>query len=342
MTTSHATSSSHIPGLTFRPAGPGDWEALAAVLNRAHVADGVDEIRTGDALRSEYEPRDHFQLARDVLVAETGGGEAVAFVIGCRVVRDGILTGETWGAVAPEYRRRGLGTAMWRATRDRLAIEMADDPRPGPRNLGSFALDIETADRALLEAQGYAPVRFGFEMRRYLTGALPEHRLPDGLELRPVTPDQHRAIFEADEEAFRDHWGHREASEGDFEVLFDTPDTDTSLWCVAWDGNEVAGVVVNTIYHEENAALGVRRGWLDRVSVRRPWRWRGVAKALCSSSFRVLREHGIDEAWLGVDGSNPNGALQLYEQLGFHVVRRWQAFGRPLDAPAPAGWLPGG
>jgi hypothetical protein len=50
----------------------------------------------------------------------------------------------------------------------------------------------------------------------------------------------------------------------------------------------------------------------------------------------------MDEAWLGVDGSNPTGAVRLYEGLGFKVVRRWQAYGRPLEGPAPAGWQPAG
>jgi ribosomal protein S18 acetylase RimI-like enzyme len=160
--------------------------------------------------------------------------------------------------------------------------------------------------------------------------------------MRPVTTDHHRAVFDADVEAFRDHWGHRERDETDFEAWFHGPDQDTGLWCVAWDGDEVAGVVMNTIYRTENEALGIRRGWLDHVSVRRPWRGRGVAKALCAASFRVLREAGMDEAWLGVDGSNPMGAVQLYEGLGFGVVRRWQAYGRPLEGPAPAGWSSAG
>jgi GNAT superfamily N-acetyltransferase len=69
---------------------------------------------------------------------------------------------------------------------------------------------------------------------------------------------------------------------------------------------------------------------------------KGVAKALCAASFAVLRDHGMEGAWLGVDASNPTGALQLYEGLGFHVVRRWQAFGRPLDGPAAEGWRPKG
>lgn len=341
MTTSRATSSPGIPGLVLRPGTTADWDAIARVLNRSRAADGFDEVRTADALQREHEPLDHFELTRDALLAEVDG-ELVGFAIGYRTVREGVLVGETWGAVMPEHRRMGVGTALWQATRDRLAAEMAEDPRPGPRELHSWALDVETSGLALLAAQGYVTIRFGFEMRRPLSGSLPETAFPAGIELRPVTPDQHRAIFEADDEAFRDHWGHREATEGDFHAIFGSPDTDTSLWCVASDEDQVAGVVMNTIYAEENEQFGLRRGWLDRVSVRRPWRGRGVGKALCAASLRVLREQGMDEARLGVDGSNPTGALQLYEHLGFQVARRWQVWGRPVDGPAPAGWRPGG
>ena len=330
-----------IPGLSLRAATPGDWGTLSDVLNRARAADGVDEVISADTLQAEYAPLDDFDLGRDVLIAEVDGAAAGA-VFGYRVARGSGLVLETWGAVLAEHRGRGIGTALHRATRARLAAEAAADPRPGPRSYRAYALDIERADLALLEAEGYVPIRYGFEMRRPITGRLPEHALPDGLELRPVTPDRHRQIFDADNEAFRDHWGHREMTDGDFTARFGSPDTDTSLWCVAWDGNEVAGVVMNAIFREENEQLGVARGWLDHVSVRRPWRGRGVAKALCAASFRVLRERGMTEAWLGVDGKNPTGALGLYEALGFVVARRWQAFGRPLDGPAPAGWLPEG
>ena len=328
-----------VGGLAFRHATGADWDALAAVMNAARRADGVDEVRTGEDLRAEYEPLDAFRIERDVILAEVAGAP-VGFAFGILVHRDGALVGETWGSVLAEWRRRGIGTAMWRWNRDRLSVEAADDPRPGPRQLRTFALDIEHADRALYADQGYVPIRFGFEMRRFLTGSLPEHPLPDGLEICPVTPETERAIFHADNEAFKDHWGHREPGEGDFVARFRGPDVDTRLWQVAWDGDEVAGVVMNAIFRGENEELGIQRAWLDHVSVRRPWRGRGLAKALCAASFRVLRDAGMTEAWLGVDGSNPTGALQLYEGLGFAVGRRWQAFGRPIDGPAPEGWTP--
>jgi ribosomal protein S18 acetylase RimI-like enzyme len=159
--------------------------------------------------------------------------------------------------------------------------------------------------------------------------------------VRPPVEAEYRAVFDADDEAFGDHWGHRAAEEADFQSRFYGPDMDPSMYLVAWDGDQVAGVVMNAIFAEENAEIGVRRGWLEHVSVRRPWRGRGVAKALCAASFKLLREKGIDEAWLGVDAANPTGALQLYENLGFGVVRRWYAYGRPLDRPAPEGWQSG-
>ncbi|HET7828037.1 MAG TPA: GNAT family N-acetyltransferase [Candidatus Limnocylindrales bacterium] len=329
-----------IDGFVARHARDDDWDAIAEVVNAARRGDGVDEVRSGASLRAEYAHLDEVSVERDVIVAHVNDRMA-GYAMGVLLERDGCLVGEMWGAVRPEDRHQGIGTALWRWNRARLSAAAAADPRPGPRELRSYALDIEAADLALIADQGYVPIRYGFEMRRFLTGPLPQHPLPVGLELRPVVPGDHRAIWEADAEAFRDHWGHREQTEGDFVARFAAPETNTALWSVAWDGDQVAGSVMTAVFTEENEALGVRRGWLEHVSVRRQWRGRGLAKALCADAFRVLREHGMDEAWLGVDGSNPTGALQLYEALGFHVVRRWQAFGRPMDRPAPAGWTSG-
>ncbi len=327
-----------IPGLTFRGATPGDWAALARIRNAARRADGLDEVATAESIAAEYPDTESFHLARDCLLALVDG-EPVGCSFGSWVVRSGLVVGETYGDIHPDHRRRRLGTAMARTTVARFRAEATTDPRPGPRELRSFAMDNERGALALLEAEGYLPVRYGFEMRRPLAGELPLHPLPEGLEVRPVVESDYRAIFDADNEAFRDHWGSRLFDEADFQRECYGPDADPSLWVVAWDGNQVAGVVMNVVFRAENEALGIRRGWLDHVSVRRPWRGRGLAKALCARSFHVLREHGVDDAWLGVDGKNPMGALQLYEGLGFRVTRRWQALGRPLDGPAPAGWI---
>lgn len=320
-----------IPGLRYRhPRLPDDWAAIAELQTAAFSADGLDEVSTADDLAVSWGNGDGLDPERDMLLAEVDG-RMVGLVATRLMPRDDALALESWGSVHPDVRRRGLGTALHRWGRIHLARRAAEDPRPGEREFRTWAMESERGDLALFEAEGYRRIRFGFEMRRTLTGALPVHELPDGLELRPVTPDQHRALFAAEDEAFRDHWGHHPFTDGDFVATFEHPDTDTSLWRVAWEGDEVAGVVNVAVYREENAQLGVSRGWLNRVSVRRRWRGRGLARALCAAAFVALREQNIEEAWLGVDGSNPTGALKLYEGLGFTVVRRWFAFARPPD-----------
>jgi mycothiol synthase len=326
--------------VTFRTATSADWEAIADVVNAARRADDIAEVRTAENLADEYRDSESFVLERDSLVAEAGG-RVIAWGIGYVTVRDDVLTGETFGDVHPDWRRRGVGGRLMDRNLARLAEAMARDPRPGAREYRTYCMEVEAGDIALIRSRGYVPVRFGFEMRRYLTGALPEIAIPDGFVVRPPVEAEYRAVFDADDEAFGDHWGHRAAEEADFQSRFYGPDMDPSMYLVAWDGDQVAGVVMNAIFAEENAEIGVRRGWLEHVSVRRPWRGRGVAKALCAASFKLLREKGIDEAWLGVDAANPTGALQLYENLGFGVVRRWYAYGRPLDRPAPEGWQSG-
>lgn len=320
--------------ITLRPATAADWPTIAAVLNASRRADGADEVRTAESLASEHA---EVVMDRDILMAELDG-VAVGYASGQVLERDGVLVGELAGAVHPDQRRQGVGTALLRRTRDQAVAVMAADPRPGPRELWGWALDLEAPTVALLAAEGFVPIRFGFEMRRSLGGVLPDHLLPTGLELRPAVEADYRTILEANEEAFLDHWGHCPATEESFHEACRGPDATPRLWCVAWDGDEVAGVVMNAVFTDENEQLGIRRGWLDRVSVRRTWRGRGVAKALCSEAFRVLRAEGMDEAWLGVDGSNPTGAVRLYEDLGFAVAKGWKAYGRPAERPAPVGW----
>ena len=160
---------------------------------------------------------------------------------------------------------------------------------------------------------------------------VPALPMPDGLEIRPVEPGAASAVFDAENEAFRDHWGHHEHGEEAFRQTYGQAETNTDLWVVAWDGDEVAGVVETWIWPAENERLGVRRGWLERISVRRPWRRRGLGRALTAAAMRKLREAGMDEAMLGVDAENPTGALGLYESLGFTVFRRSTAYRRPLE-----------
>jgi mycothiol synthase len=323
-----------IPGLRFRRfAGEADFSAFARILRDGSLADGLDFVIDAENLRVEMETDPTSDLATDVIVALVGD-EVVAFGQASRAVRDEMTVYSTGGSVHPDWRRRHLGRAIlrWSEAHLRAKAEGFDDP--GGRVLGTWIGEKESGAPELMASEGYVPVRYYFSMIRPSLDDLPAAELPDGLEIRDVEADQHRAIFDADAEAFRDHWGHREPTEEDFVRTFSMPDLDTSLWSVAWEGDEVAGSVQTFIWKAENEALGVRRGWLEHISVRRPWRRRGVAKAIIADALARLREAGMTEAMLGVDSENPTGALQLYENLGFRVKDRGIAFRKP--------WEPGG
>jgi mycothiol synthase len=315
-----------IDGLVVRAFDPTrDYPPFAALISMAHQADRIDYLPSAESVRVDYEHLPEFDPRRDVVVAEVEGEMVAAAETNVRT-RDGVGVHYVEGWVRPDHRRHGLGRALLHWT-ERRAAEVAEvDGRTGERVLQSWPDATQTGAVALYESEGYGIARYGFTMVRDLTGPIPRLDLPDGLEVRPVRPEDHRRIWEADVEAFEDHWGHAEPSEIDFERWFAIPELDTRLWQVAWDGSEVAGSVMTFVSPDENETLGIARGWLDHISVRRPWRRRGLASALIARAMLDLRERGLTEAALGVDAENPTGALSVYEALGFGRVRTGIAY----------------
>jgi mycothiol synthase len=340
MTTTETTRWLDIPGAPSIPGvrarrfrGSSDWPLLSELTTASNTFDGVPWMPTADNLRLEVGEADGTDPFEDFVIVELDDRVIAASGIQ-RVVRDGVPTYDAWGNVHPSVRRRGIGTWLMGRNIQRIRERADREDRGTQVMLAGFAEETEAGHRALLADFGFTTVRQFFLMRRDLHEAIPEAALPEGLEVRTVTTDQHRRIADAEEEAFRDHWGHRAKTESDFHATFDRAELDTDLWVVAWDGDEIAGVVQNWIWPEENAGLGVKRGWLEHISVRRPWRRRGLARAITAASLTKLREAGLDEGMLGVDSENANGALGLYEGLGFVVHSRAAAYRRRLDRAA--------
>jgi mycothiol synthase len=323
-----------IRGLRFRRLrGDADYTALAELLTAGSVADDLDYAVDGATLKVDLENETDFDPRRDVLIAEVEG-HVVGYGQAGRTIRDDLAVYGVQGTVHPAWRGRGIGTALLRAIERHLRDKAAMFDDAGNRVLGAWLDEKESGAAELLTAEGYTPVRHYFTMIRPDLQSIPDAPLPEGVEIRDVRDEHRRAIFEADNEAFRDHWGHRETTEEDFNRLFSLPDLDTSLWSIAWDGDQVAGGVQAFVWRAENETLGVRRGWLEHISVRRPWRKRGLASALIADALRRLSAAGMTEAMLGVDAENTTGALRLYESLGFRTRNRGMALRKP--------WEPGG
>jgi mycothiol synthase len=321
-----------VDGLRFRRprADDAEYEALAELICADSRADDIPWLPSGEMLREEWEEDLEGADPRfDFIVAEIDG-TLVAVAGHDRGVRVGKPAYHLWGQVHPDWRRRGIGRALLRENLRRAterATERDELLASGRPEIRGFVSETSPGHRAILEAEGLVPIRWIFLMLRPNLDEIPEAPLPDGIDLRPVEPDQVRDIALAEYEAFRDHWEPRDWTEASFEAMLARKELRTDLWVVAWDGDEVAGVVQNWIWPDENERIGVERGWLERISVRRPWRRRGLGRAITAESLRRLRDAGMREAMLGVDADNPTGALGLYEGLGFGIAQRSMVHG---------------
>jgi mycothiol synthase len=310
-----------------------DIEAIVELITDVNRHDQPGWFPSVASLSNDWSPSGTFKPEHDLQGLELDG-RLIGVARHTWRERPAVVNHRIEIYVHPELRRRGHGSRLleWAETRARTSVMDGEGgPPEKPHQFGGGGRDTEVF-RAFAATKGYTPYRYHHEMRRPLADPIREAPLPDGLEVRPVLPEHHRAIWDADEESFRDHWDHAEPVAGDFERFFNDPSIDTSMWQVAWDGKEVAGLVINAIVPHENEQTGELAGWLDSVATRRPWRGRGLASALIARSLEVLRQRGMEIAVLGVDAENPTGALGLYESFGFRPNRRWAFYRKPFQA----------
>jgi mycothiol synthase len=312
--------------------GEQDLPDIVRIENLEAEADSLPERSSIDDMAAQFaHASESFDPPRDVTLAEVDG-RVVA--IGFRSIvdtTDGFREYRLHGAVDPAFRGRGIGRAMLLENERRLRDAAAAEHGASRRIFGSWSGESQVADTALLASAGYSAARYFFDMVRPHLDDVEDVPLPAGLEIRPIGPDLTRAVWDADIEAFRDHWGGFDHSEEQLQRWLSSPSNDLSLWLVAFDGNEIAGGVINSIDAHQNEALGVRRGWLSSVFTRRAWRRRGLARALIARSLVLHRERGMTSAALGVDADNPSGALGLYEGVGFAVNYRATAWRKAFE-----------
>ncbi|MCA9906761.1 MAG: GNAT family N-acetyltransferase, partial [Anaerolineae bacterium] len=182
---------------------------------------------------------------------------------------------------------------------------------------------------ALLSAAGYAIVRYFYRMQIDLQDAAAPTPLPQGIVLRNVDAERDLlAVFQADQEAFADHWGftpwtfeewkHQVVTDGNF---------NPALWRIAWDGDQIAGYCISRVI-----AVPGDLGWVRHLAVRRPWRKRGLGQALLTDMFAVFKQHGLARAGLGVDADNTTNAVNLYQRAGMHVAFKFANYRKSLSS----------
>lgn len=317
-------------GYSARPATMDDLVRVVDFINVfANAVIGSDDMSV-DRLQAEWESPG-FSPQASVLLIESASGNLVGEV----VVLDNSelpVNPRVYGFVLPGYEGQGIGSVLMEWAEQRAAqvlTRVPDDARVVLR-VGVYHGHQPSAQ--LLEDRGYQADRFFWRMAIDIHEPPASPEWPEGIQIKLF--DRARdaaAIYRAEDEAFEDHWGYVPES---FEVGFEHwshwnfhgSAYDPSLWFIAWDGDQIAGLARGRPRADHDPEMG----WIRTLSVRRPWRRKGLALALLLHSFDEFWRRGTFKVGLGVDGQNPTGATRLYEKAGMKVALQFDAYGKEL------------
>jgi len=321
-----------IPGLTFRGfRGEIDFPLMLAVIHGSKDVDCIERSETLEEIKNNYQHLVNCDPFQDMLFAGMEGQVIAYNRVFWEQLEDKTRLYNLFGFLLPAWRRKGIGTAMLLHAEQRLREIAAGHPRDGGRFFQAFASESEKGTLALLESQDYKPIRYELDLRRDLGEPFPDAPMPEGLEIRPVEEGHVWQIFDAMNEAFRDHWSYRQESREEFEGWMKSPTYNPQLWKIAWDGDQVAGMVLNFINENENKEYNRKRGYTEGICTRRPWRKRGLSRSLIVQSMKMFKEMGMTETAHGVDAQNLSGAVRLYQSVGYRTVKQHTIFRKPMS-----------
>jgi mycothiol synthase len=293
-------------GYATRAPGREDAEEVAALIHASDLADNGASDMSVEELLDDWHSLD---LAGEAVAVVAPDGTIAGYA---DVINRSFVTVSVYGYVHPDFREVGIGSYLvaWgeRWTRER----MPSAPENARIVVQHYINATNEGARRLLESLGYAPVRGVYVMETELHGPPPRPHWPTGISARTFVPERdEQATFEAVEDAFRDMWGRPRGTFERFVRETEVESFDPSLWFLAMDGDEIAGVTLCKTLAGE--------GWVNVVGVRRPWRKRGLGLALLRHALAEYQRRGVDKVALSVDAESITGAPRLYGRAGMRV-----------------------
>lgn len=241
-----------------------------------------------------------------------------------------------WGRVHPAFTGRGIGSALLHWCEAQAKRCIAEVPLDLPVTMLVSCFAQETAAARLFKAHEMTLARQFYTMAIDFEPAMQPPLWPEAFTL--TTLAEYRdlaALWRANDEAFRDHWGHTETSEADGVQQWahdnaSDPHFDPALWLIALANDEIAGYCICASQTTEDAD----KGHIRRLGVRRPYRQNGLGMLLLRQAFYEMQQRGAKRADLGVDADSLTGATRLYERAGMRIARRSDAYEKVLRPAA--------
>lgn len=291
---------------SVRPARISDIEAVHEIITRQNTADYGDALLTLETLQKAWQG---LNLESDT---------CVAFADGKLAGYAELIDNDSPSLYLAE--RNNVDLAFQFLT---ILESKAVNRKKASVNL--FAR-ISAKNKTLLElfaANGYSSKLSFLIMELVLHEAPASPQWTNGITVRPFAKGQdEQATYQTDEEASKDKGYHDPLSyEGWVKRMgMEKEAFDPSLWFLACEGNEIAGVALNVFVKESNT------GWVDHLSVRQAWRKRGIGKALLLHSFAEFYRRGIQHIKLSVDSKSLTNAPRLYESVGMKTVQQYHIY----------------
>ena len=309
-------------GFTVRPSHLKDLEAITELTRASEIALYGEAETTLEDTQLEWQSPD-FNPKTDSSVIFSPSSQLIAFI---RIDHhDHAHIYFDWH-IHPAYRDQDLGSYLVHLAEKRAQghIPLAD---PDLRIvLLSIADNRDIMARQLFEQNGFHLVRHYWRMAIEMQEIPAEPQWPTGITVRTMAPGMERAVFEADDAIFKDHWGYiPDKYEEWLYWMTEREGFDPTLWFLAMDGEQIAGISLCII----EPATGA---WVQTLGVLRPWRRQGLALALLQHSFRTFYERGLHTVYLAVDAQSLTGATRLYERAGMHTVRQNDRYEKELRA----------
>jgi GNAT superfamily N-acetyltransferase len=299
-------------GYRLRAPSPEDAGSIAALKRAVEIErDGASDVTVDDVLGEWALPR--LSIGDDLWLVEDEEGSVVGYGL-CwleappsEVVADQI--------VAPRHRGRGLSELLLQLGEARATDLLRAAATDGAGHLGVWSHERDGRRLDLLASRGFTQVRTFMRLERQLDEGLELPVWPPGITFAPFRPGvDDAAVHAAHLEAFADDVAPVATDLEEWRrSLFADGCPDLALWLIAWDGDELVGGV--------EATETPSGAYMGEHFVRRPWRGRGIGRALLLQECVELRRRGVTHACFAVDAANSSGALRLFDSVGFASSR---------------------